>query len=480
MIENIVENKQFSSICRFSENYDYIIDSEGNQVLLDDPRIVHVLPEARNKYGIRLVKNLYERYNRNIRITKETDALTIQFGKKICSGKECLALVAMVGAVLKDINENRTKDEITIYRASIDQHGPCQNGGWPVIWETFSKRLQTKNCIFNILPNYRNKFLGLSQDLLATENMSFLIGNYLIEAKNALYCIAEDPESAIMQFEKLTDIYINRVKDGKVSLKSGLLKWAREIEKIPRKISIEEAPKVLVFGGLNLMFNYYPVEKFFLKKGIIPKVVDYTESILLVFSEPLIRFGFKKGQMSPEEQFNISTIDESILSDKEIKEFKKVKRSKKKIELVESQIKTFRRLMRKAKLLVDPDTEVLTYLIKGHPFASLNTCTETTCIIGRYLDSIENEVYDGLINLGTFNCQPAMNSQAIIRPMANKSNIPYAAVDCEGPWLSSNQLRLLETNAIQAKRLRKKRNEKNKELYKELLFNCNSNLAEDF
>jgi hypothetical protein len=52
-----------------------------------------------------------------------------------------------------------------------------------------------------------------------------------------------------------------------------------------------------------------------------------------------------------------------------------------------------------------------------------------------------------------------MNSQAIIRPLANKSEIPYAAVDCEGPWLSSNQKRLLETIAVQAKRLRRKKNE---------------------
>ena len=52
-----------------------------------------------------------------------------------------------------------------------------------------------------------------------------------------------------------------------------------------------------------------------------------------------------------------------------------------------------------------------------------------------------------------------MNSQPIIRPIANKSDIPYAALDCEGPWLSTNQLRLLETMAVQAKRERRRKNE---------------------
>ena len=84
--------------------------------------------------------------------------------------------------------------------------------------------------------------------------------------------------------------------------------------------------------------------------------------------------------------------------------------------------------------------------------------TETPQIVGRFLYSVEEQIFDGLINLGTFNCQPAMNSQAIIRPLANKSEVPYAAIDCEGPWISSNQKRLLETIAVQAKRLRKKKN----------------------
>ena len=62
--------------------------------------------------------------------------------------------------------------------------------------------------------------------------------------------------------------------------------------------------------------------------------------------------------------------------------------------------------------------------------------------------------------MGTFTCQPAMNSQAIIRPLANKCDIPYAAIDCEGPWISTNQRRLLETIAIQANRVRREKNEK--------------------
>ena len=87
---------------------------------------------------------------------------------------------------------------------------------------------------------------------------------------------------------------------------------------------------------------------------------------------------------------------------------------------------------------------------------------EVLTTVGRFIQSVKSGFYDGLINLGCFNCQPAMNSQAIIRPLANKSEIPYAAIDCEGPQISTNHLRLLETITVQAKRFRSEKNIKEK------------------
>ncbi|NVM56222.1 MAG: hypothetical protein HWN66_21175, partial [Candidatus Helarchaeota archaeon] len=138
-----LEESKISRIrqARFSEDYKYIIDSDGQKIEFDDPRIVFVDPEPRNPYGRRLVINLFKKYNRNIRVSKETDASVLQYAKKICSGRECLASVAIAGAVLKDIYEYRDENEITIYRTPIDQHGPCQNGAWPVLWETFARRI---------------------------------------------------------------------------------------------------------------------------------------------------------------------------------------------------------------------------------------------------------------------------------------------------------------------------------------------------
>ena len=45
---------------RFSDEYDYIIDSNGNRVEYDDPRIVYIEPHPTDIYAKKLVEHYYE------------------------------------------------------------------------------------------------------------------------------------------------------------------------------------------------------------------------------------------------------------------------------------------------------------------------------------------------------------------------------------------------------------------------------------
>jgi len=443
----------------FSPEYDYVIDSDGDLVDLDDSRVVFVEPAARDPYGRRLVIDLYRRYNRTIRISQKTDEHILQYAKQVCSGRECVPSLAIAGAILKDIKEYRTNGEITIYRDPLNQHGPCQNGAWPVMWNIiFRERLQVRDAFFCIAPSFKNKFLGLPQELLLWENVSFIIGHYLMEARNALQCIAEDRDSALHQFELITDEFISNIREQKKTLRTGLVRWAREISKIPIKTTVKDTAKVIIFGGLNLLFTHYPVEQFFLERGIIVKVVDIEESLNLLLSENIIRYGLQKGITSPHQQFKeTESLDISQIEQPELRDAKRAKRSLEKSKFLNSQCLTFRKIIGKSGLLFDPHIEYVDLMELGNKYVSSSTFTETPLITGRFVHSVKSGVYDGLINMGSFNCQPAMNSQAIIRPLANKCDIPYATIDCEGPWISTNQRKLLETIAVQAKRVCRKK-----------------------
>jgi len=122
------------------------------------------------------------------------------------------------------------------------------------------------------------------------------------------------------------------------------------------------------------------------------------------------------------------------------------------VRMADTFIQNCRELMAPSGLLFDRHIPFLEIITAGHEYVSNNACTESSVTTGRYICTEREGYYHGIVNLGAFNCQPAMNSQAIIRPLANRGEIPYVAIDCEGPWLSVNQRRLLETLTVQARR----------------------------
>ncbi len=447
-------NREEVKQARFSKDCRHIIDSDGQMVELTDPRVVFVEPAARNPYSKRLIINFYGRHNRTIRIADETQPDVIQYSRKICSGRECLPSAAIAGAVLKDIYENRKDDEITLYRNPANQHGPCQNGNWPLLWQNFAKRLNMKNIIFSVSPSRRNNYFGMGFKFLELELLLFNIGHYLSEARNALQCAAQDKEKALNKFEKEISILVDKVSSEK-TLKAGLNQWAKEISKIELGKSVQEIPKVLIFGGLNLLFCHYPVEDYFSEQQIIPKVVGLIESIEWSFAERALRYGFKRGKTTPAKQLNLGSIILSFLRNNPNEAYKALE-SRIRTSVVTKKALAYRKIIEKTGLLFDTPAHFSDLAQNSYPYVSHNGFTETSLITGQFLHSVKSGIYDGYINLGSFNCGPAMNSQAIIQPLANKMDIAYAAIDVEGPWLSTNQRRLLETIAIQVKRIHKK------------------------
>ena len=447
---------------KFSDNYEYIIDSNGERVEFNDSRIVYIEPAARNRYGARLLERIYIEHGKKIRFADDIDPETLQYARKICSGRECLPTVAIAGAILKDVYENRDKNEISIYRNPLEQEGPCQNGGWPALWDIFAQRLKIENAIFHAAMGPEKNFMGLNLEFLLAQAFLYILGHILTEAKNALQCVAKNPDEALEMFEKITDKFIENVKDLKKSIKLGLKEWAKEISKIQLRAKVEETPKILIFGGLNLLFTHYPFEEYFLNNGIIPKVVDLTEATRWVLYEFIMRYRFEKGKTSPKKQASLFRLLFSLIFRKNRLDAKKAVFARLAMVIVDSNIRKYRKIIGKTKLLFDEDVSFKKLLKGCHQYVSCIAFTETLTTTGRFIQSIKSGYYDGLINLGSFNCQPAMNSQAIIRPLANQSEMPYAAIDCEGPWISSSHLRLLETIAVQAKRFRKEKNKKTK------------------
>jgi len=369
-----------------------------------------------------------------------------------------------VGAVLKDIYKYRSDDEITLIRnPAADQEGPCQNGAWPQNWKVFAKRLGLRNVIFATFPKPRNKYLGSNFRFFRLEFLLHIVSEWIIEARNALQCLTTNKISALEKFEEITQRFILKVRD-ETTLKRALIEWSEEVNNIPLQKSLVKTPKVLIIGGLNLVYCHYPVENYFLDKGIIPKVVDGIESIEWYLTEHAVRYGFKRGIMAARDQLKLRKI---LLSTSTFynnpKEVFMALLSSLLARYAHWKTDRYRKIMSKSGLLFDEPPSYKDIYYISSDYVSHIGFTEVSITTGRFLHAQKTGIYDGIINLGCFNCSPAMNSQAIIRPLANKSNIPYAAIDVEGPSITTNQRRVLETIAVQVKRKKLAKNEgKNK------------------
>ena len=77
-----------------------VVDSQGNYLPFDDKRIVHVLLTDLPGVTSEMFVSIYRTVNRNVRVTPRMDYETLQKARRVCSGRECLPFLAMMGKVV--------------------------------------------------------------------------------------------------------------------------------------------------------------------------------------------------------------------------------------------------------------------------------------------------------------------------------------------------------------------------------------------
>jgi predicted nucleotide-binding protein (sugar kinase/HSP70/actin superfamily) len=439
-----------------------IIDSNGDLVPFDDPRVVYVWPIDTNQYVVSLLKKKFKKHGLTFRSCGATNREVLQYAKNITSGKECLPFNSIAGSIYKDL-QLRDKDEISLYY-SASSLGPCQNSAWPLVFDTFLEKNKIRNALFNIIldksTNYFGKGIALMKDFASVAYLSDLIG----EAKSSLKYVAKDKMEALKVFNDTTNGILEAAA-GNIPLKTAIKAWGNTLSKIPRKRLIEDAPKILVFGGLNLLFTNHPIIRYFEDNDIVVKCVDILEGVFYAYSCDIVKYSIESGTFASGKSYDpISGLVYYLnyFIKRYLKGIKKIKRTDKNrlkaanailtIAYLEFMTKKYRKKMSVSGLLYDHYIPYEKLATEGDKYISNRALTESSIIVGRYLNTLNVNVFDGLINVGTFNCQPAMNSIAVLRSLSNEHNIPFISMDCDGGELSSNQIRLLETLSGQAKK----------------------------
>lgn len=439
---------------RFSDDSTHIIDSDGNLVPLTDPRVVLVWTIDCSPYVQRLIVSFMRHHGIRCRVSADTGKATLEYAKRISSGRECIAFRSIAGSIIRDLAESRNPDEITIYY-NHDQHGPCQNGAWPEIWRMYQHAINLRNVVLFSNFNFRNNYWGLGDELGNELMTAIVFGDCFDEAEGVLRCIAKDAGAALDEFNRAIDTVVDAAAGGIAPAFKAFKEWSKRMAAIPLSAGLDETPRVLIFGGLNTRLVHHPITTYFIEIGVIPKIVDFGEITIANESEPALRYNYMRGRVRARDYMRFGPVLLDFLrpsSDR--RAVWEALRARLAVTLIEKMVRRYRRVAHTSGLIHDPHIPHEEVVYAGDRLVTSISYAETVLIAGRYVKTIESGAYDGLVQVGVFGCPPTINAHAVLRPLANKSEVPYVALDVEGPWISANQTVLLESLAVQARRER--------------------------
>lgn len=442
-----------NAAAQMSSDHRFVVDRTGQRYPQSHPRVVHVLPYHMSDFMSAMFAQVYKRYGMAFRSGERLTPEIQQEARKLCSGRECLAFTAIVGGTHRDITRHRSRDEISLYWG-LEQEGPCQCGAWPLAWQVFSRRLGVENAVFPGHATLRNNYFGQGPVFGAELISAIAAADLLDEAQNTLRCVAKDGPSAQAVFDEAARAVVESASRGIPSVLRALTRWSRTMAKIPRRCSVREVPKVLLFGGGAVGLVQQPIAQFLTEQGIAVKMCDFSEYILVVESEFIMRFGFTSGHHDPASQFSWPGLLAAALRARGNAKARQALTSRTIVGAGGALVALYKAIGRGSALNHDRYLPLRKVIETGNENLPFNTFCEAVVPIGRFKISAAKGLYDGFVHVATFNCQPSLEAQAVIRNLANERNVALAAVDVETPGLTPSQVRLLENVVVQAKRRR--------------------------
>jgi predicted CoA-substrate-specific enzyme activase len=429
----------------------WIVRGDGRRLSLDAPEVVHVSLADGPQFVNDILAGFYASIGWKYVFAPNTNAETLQYAKRVCSGRECLPFLSMVGKAVKYL-ETRPRGEFTVFQL-LDQEGPCQIGAWydaaPVIFE----RLGEGNALV-AWPTPKNNFLGKGDRMGALKVAAYVASDVVAEIRTALRCLAQDAGAALALLSEWERRLIAASSNGILATERELRRVAQRLAAVPLRAPVSRTPRVLLFGGVNRIFVEEPVKNFFEERGILTKTTEMSEFICFMQAEDIVRLGFSQGYTAPVDQCSMPVLLSELFFAGDRNAAMRALSSRVRIGFVEMLDQRWRGIAAESGLLFSTYVPFSDVEREGHKRISMNGYTEAPITVGRYAALLGSDAFDGYVNIGAFNCAPANTASAVIHALSLRTDTPYAVVESDGDCLTAGQLRQLETVAVQCRRRR--------------------------
>jgi predicted CoA-substrate-specific enzyme activase len=288
-----------------------IVTGSGQRLRLDAPAVVHVSLADGPQFVSGVYAGFYDSIGWKWKFLPNTDAEALQYAKRVCSGRECLPFLSMVGKAVKYL-ETRPPGEVTVFQL-LDQEGPCQIGAWydaaPIIFE----RLGEGNAVV-AWPTPKNNFLGQGNKLGAMKVAAYVLSDVVAEMRSTLRCLAKDRAAALALLGELETSLIAACHGGLWTTERELRRVAQRLAGVPLRAPVERSARVLLFGGVNRIFVDGPVKDFFEERGILTKTTEMSEFICFMQAEDIVRLGFSHGRLAPVDQCSLTALLSELIA----------------------------------------------------------------------------------------------------------------------------------------------------------------------
>jgi predicted nucleotide-binding protein (sugar kinase/HSP70/actin superfamily) len=429
----------------------WIVTGGGQRLDMNAPEVMHVPLSDGPEFAHAMMTGCYAAAGSRVVSAPATSDTILQCARRVCSGRECLPFLSMMGKVVRHL-ETRPPGEVTVFHL-LEQEGPCQIGAWYDAAPAIFEQLGEQNAVVG-WPAAKNNYLGQGDGFVSMKVAAFLLSDILAEIRSSLACLAKDPAAALDLVGEVERALVAAGTSGLLAVDRALREAAPRLAQIDLRQAVRRTPRVLLFGGINRVFVDSPVRRFFEQRGILSKTTEWSEFMCFVQSEDIIRRGLSRGQLAPAEQCSMPALLGDLCHRESRTAAVEAVRARVNISLIEVVDRRWRRLAEESGLLFSPYVPFADIQREGHKHVSLNGYTEAPTTIGRYAALLKLLAFDAYVNIGAFNCAPANTASAVIQSLSLRTDAPYAIIEADGGDLTASQLRQLETVAAQCVRRR--------------------------
>lgn len=452
----------------------YIQTPGGKQIPLNSPNVKLLIPSMGDLAAPLFAAALRSLGFNAIALPEATNR-TLQLGRSVSTGKECLPLILLAGGLLEWMQDNWNGSDYVAF-FNVQGAGNCRLGQYPVFLRHLIRRKKWDKVAQMTLMN-EDGFAGFGEDFAVRGIQAIMASDVIDDVRSGILTLAKDPEKGLKYFDDQFKELIGIMEEEPKYFIEALKEFAKRIkENIPAAKSIEDADYIAILGEIYVRrdgFSHKWLNKYFAKRGFIAKIAYITEWIFYV------DYLIDKHLLEPEESFR-NKIERRIRHNF-------MKRLEKKIKNIMTKTGYYKYEGNHIKKVMNNSTHIIPLDYKGEPGIVLG---------GTLTHGLTD--YAGIINIGPFACMPTRITEAIALPeltieakeraMRNsdtsfkmsdywngKMHIPFLTIETDGnpfPQIIDAKLEAFVLQAKRAARLMKK-SKKNHKNIKEQIFENN-------